>query len=273
MKIIKISAYIDWVKAKYIDKKRSSQNISWYRISMALPKAKNMPTGPADSILDDDGKHSWETIETIDRQLKDTSEIEEEFPELSYLGSGGYGIAYDIENAKNKDHVLKITRQKEEFIAAAKLMQFQSEYGKKIPHLVYIYQTKKIPNTNVYMIESERLDHPTEEEISLINYMKWFFTTKNKDGYLSFKNQNKNDIKEAARNFVYNNYYGANDLNREKFNLIIKNFDDIFDKYYEMAMFLLKKTNFKLQDAHGNNIGIRKENKEYVLFDLGLSLG
>jgi len=250
--------------------------MNWYKKTkkaMPLPRSKDIPRSQDDvRFEEDDSNNLWGSIDFMNRNLRDQSELEEKYPDLKYLGSGSYGVAYDIINdAKRNNHVLKITFDWKEIQSAKKILEMQKENGGKFPHISFVYNVSEIQQRepgnrmkmyNIVAIESEKVNRISLRENSIISRLWNFFwrnpSSLNNEREASLKNA-WNYSKIALSNFSHE------ERDEEKISVI---FSNVFNKYYDMLS-SIKELGFKLIDIHSGNVGIRPETGEYVVLDFG----
>ncbi len=198
--------------------------------AMPLPKVKN------DYNLDKVNK--WDGYTVIDKRLtqENVDKIEQENPNLEYLNHGMNGIAYSIGN-----HVLKITRDKQEAILAEKLINEPCEC------IVQVFGVKQL-QSDIWQLELEKVIPLNQNQIDIVHYLNMYA---NKLGL--------RDIDLIVAN-----------LKQTRINAPSKNkLLTLYDKYKRLVECALVN-DFHLGELHGGNIGFR-ENGQMVILDLGVS--
>jgi len=252
------------------------KSMNWYNFikqSMPLPKSTGIPEVPDDPRFEDWGKHNWYTVDLLERNLADPSGLEEKYPDLQYLGSGAYGVAYDImQNAEQSGHVLKVTKDISEWTSGNRIMELQNQLGGQLPNIATIYDVQKLQDEtddpdkpyDVYAIEVEQAEQLAQVPNELVGFLRWFFTI-----HLRYLRGNPQEVAPKAWDFILekapNNYGKGAEEKLKSFEPI---FADVFSKYFDMASTLVDM-GFSISDSHGDNVGIRHGTEEYVIFDFG----
>jgi len=166
-----------------------------------------------------------------------------------HVGQGSFGVAFDA-NFKGKNVVLKITSDKSEANASNHII------GKKLKHIVHIYDVFKFKDTIYYGVLQEKLQKLHESEKDNFNTLV-FIMQKAKVGPELIKG----DI-DAALDKVEKTF--ADKPNTIKFFAqAVVSFD--FDKIIEE----LASNGIQFIDYHGGNL--MKRGEDFVLIDLGMS--
>ncbi len=181
------------------------------------------------------------TEEYIDKVL-DTMNIPS--TKFKLLGEGAYGFALDL-----GDSILKITTDKNEVYYAEKLMNIESK------NLVKVYQVVEIKSkyqyAKIYAIHQEKLITEFDDRIK---NMVWYLSKHNPVTPALLANSLTNDI---ILDFFRSKFIGWTD------DMILHCFDMIKQMYLEA-----QKYNLPTDEIHCNNVGIRKDTKDLVYFDI-----
>lgn len=174
---------------------------------------------------------------------------------ISYLGSGFFGDAYDIGN----DRVLKITRDKTEAIESLKI---KSKNLKHIANVYDVYQVKsKSENKTYYIIILEKLNRNDQELENKFGRMLFVFTSLE----ISFE-----EIIDEFATYGYSDKYKENEDKLNKY--FQKNPGD--EKFF-MGMVNIAKEIYELGVESKDylsykNLGYKKDGS-LAFFDLGFA--
>jgi hypothetical protein len=178
--------------------------------------------------------------ETSDRQR-------EQYPDISYLGSGGEGVASDI-----PDGALKYTDQAEEYLSAL------NQYKQQLPCLVRILEEPKRIQEDplLWAIAMEKVQPLDEDERSVMSFiLEWEIDP---GRFPTF---------EETLNFV-DLLYKKHGYKKPK-KVAPEKIQRVHYAYMHMKK-CFEDNEFESNDAHSKNVGWNKDGR-MVLFDLGRS--
>ncbi|KKN50718.1 hypothetical protein LCGC14_0629790 [marine sediment metagenome] len=120
-------------------------------------KTKAMPIpfeGTIPNIHEEDRTGAWSLGRDMPEELAETEE--KRSPQMTWLGHGNRGVAYDLGN----DTVLKYTSEISEIYAAKRLME------NPIPCTVDVYSVEQLPTSDIYALVLEKVQPMKEETAS-----------------------------------------------------------------------------------------------------------
>jgi hypothetical protein len=203
---------------------------------MPLPPAHDYPEPYGDQEINflSSDPHNEGVIERVDSSPR-TNWGMEEYGELTYLGSGYYGIAYGA----NGGNVIKLTRDKTEHENALRIMGM----GEDPSGVVKVFNSKDIGN-GYFVLELEKVRPISNMEKEALHYIS---------------------IMERS-NVEYEEMW---DMYRQhaKTPLDKKPFYNFTDKYMDLMLNLF--TIGMDSDIHRNNVGKSPSTGELVLLDIG----
>lgn len=190
--------------------------------------------------------------DTVADKLKNKLEINQ----LNYLGSGGMGVAYDIENEK----VLKITTDESEAKMNLKLKNRNLDYI-AIPYNVYTIKSRNNTDVKLYAIILEKLDTDLFLFERLSERLRYVF----RDIF-------KIDIVDIFEYYVYGKEKGRIPDKTQLINYMTKNKEDgwFFLSLMKIGKELVKNGVSSLDFLQPRNLGF-KSNGALAFFDLGMS--
>jgi len=226
--------------------------MNWYKeIKLAAPPL------PSYRGVDDDKEvvsRSPIGIEEVERRLSKEKAKQEALahPNLEYLGSGIYGVAYEL----GQDVAVKYTTDFSEFTSAKKILGMQQERGgRNLPGMVTIFYAAKIYTTGIYKIYMERVEPLSENERNAV-----IIFNRSRNSRIEIDDITELDFINFRKNI--SNYNKA--LLRQ---IPIEIAEMTFNKYKELLI-SLNSIGALTVDAHQNNIG-KNANGDYVMLDLG----
>lgn len=217
--------------------------MNWYKKAMSLPKSDKFDKDLFDSEFYDSVTHDTPYgVRDVNEVFEDDEFIDNRI--VDYLGSGSYGIAYELDNG----HALKVTTDKDEMINAKFLM------NNPLKHIVNIYNAKKVKsleslNANnwrspnmLFAIEMERVEPLSFNEASFVKR--------------TIRSINDGDSKEE----IVNNMMRLDGMDGRSANYY---YDDIREMLLELEMYDLE-----MADYSHRNLG-KRDGRTYVLLDIG----
>lgn len=177
------------------------------------------------------------------------------------LGRGAKGVASEA-TWNGKTGVLKLT----EDVSEAKSSNHIK--GKKLKHVVHIYEVFRIPDTDVFGIFQERLQPISDKEGGELNRVMDVISYA-RAGNEMFKGNTEGIIKKVAKLFGMQKI--GNELNHLNYiGIDMDEFVDLYQKFDMDGMFKeLASQGIEFADYHPGNM--MKRGSDYVVIDLGMS--
>jgi hypothetical protein len=218
--------------------------MNWYRkIAMPVPEADY-------SSRKNTGEEGYRNV---DETLKDPKLLEE-FGDLSYIGEGNIGMAFD---KLNSGTVLKTTPNIKEYNIAMEIMEQQNLIGEPLEGIAQVISAKQVQeNPDFFAIEMEKVEPLSGVEKEAVDLMSVIFP----EMAMTYTPDDPRGL--AAAQLELKKYVAAGHMSEEAHYWVSF-------MYYDYAKLWddLIAMNFNPGDTHGGNVGKRGE--ELVVLDLG----
>ena len=130
---------------------------------MPLPQAKNYPAGVDNGTFNTLAKDpKSKSLATLYRHMtpQDVKDVNTVHPDLSYLGHGNNGVAYEHSDPNT---VVKITK------SAREIENARNQLEREVSCLVNVHSVVMVGEGSVYKIITEKLQPLTPEEVAQVD--------------------------------------------------------------------------------------------------------
>jgi hypothetical protein len=226
--------------------------MSWWKrpkLAMPLPAADNYPQDrinmPGTTLRQMDLDITQDTANNVSKQ----------HPDLSFIDNGQYGAAY---TTSNPNTVVKITRDRTEFIAAQRLMKTPSPCIVGVKSAVEIQGPNEYdPDTeHYYKLELERVQPLSKQDRGVVDELVYYVA------YGRIKT-----LEYILKQKVAGMEWRDPPPTQEQYATMTQNITRLYGPYQQMLN-CINAAGFSPNDCHGNNVGWTTDGR-MVLLDLG----